>query len=169
MKKILLLLAVLCTYSIAFSQDITGLWKGTLLNDSTSESLKYEVVILKAKGRYSGYSHTSFLINGQTYYGVKKLKVSVARDGKIVMQDAELLENNYPVQINKNVRQLNVLDFYMDGSQASLNGPFVTNRTKEFSELTGKIMMTRVSAVSQSDLMQFIRTNNPDPGSIASN
>jgi len=169
MKKILLLMAVLCACSSGFSQDILGLWKGTLHNDSTDQSLKYEVVILKQKGKYVGYSHTSFLIEGREYYGVKKLKVSVARDGKIVMQDTELLENNYPIQVNRNVRQLNVLDLRGNGPDASMDGPFVTNRTKEFSELTGNIRMKKVSPLSQSELMSFIRKNDPDNRLIAIN
>src|SRR5215212_5611442 len=39
------------------SQDITGLWKGTLINDSTGQSLSYVISITREKGKYTGYSH----------------------------------------------------------------------------------------------------------------
>jgi len=169
MKHLILLMAVLCCNMASYSQNITGLWKGTLKNDSTHDVLNYEVYITRNKGKYIGYSHTAFLINGKTYYGVKKLKVSIARDGKIITQDDELLENDYPVQISRNVRQLNVLDFSPSADGEALHGPFVTNRTREFNELTGNIRVKKVSTVSASDLMQYLRKYDTGNSLFASN
>ena len=96
MKPITLIIAVLCCPVFAFCQDITGLWKGTMYNDSTKQVLEYEIVIRKEKGKFTGYSHSSYLIGTSKYYGVKKINVRVAKDGKIVMQDTKWLESNYP-------------------------------------------------------------------------
>ena len=162
MKYIIYLMVAICCPMIALCQDISGLWKGTMYNDSTQKSLPYELVINKEKGKYTGYSHSWFLINGKEYYGIKKVNIRVAKDGKIVIQDAELIENNYPITPAKNVSQLNVLDLANSGADAVLDGPFVTNRTKEYVELTGRINVKKVSTLSESVLMQFLQRTGID-------
>ena len=82
MKQFIVAASLLLSPLFIFSQDITGLWKGTMYNDSTKTALPYELLIKKEKGKYSGYSYTWFSIGGEEYYGVKKVKVSVAKDGE---------------------------------------------------------------------------------------
>ena len=162
MKYFVPTLAALCCPMFAFCQDITGLWKGTMLNDSTQQSYQYEIVINKDNGKYTGFSHTWFLINEKKYYGIKKIKVSVAKNGKIILQDAELIDNNYPIAPDKNVKQLNVLDLANNGNETMLDGPFATNGTKNYKELTGYISVKRVSQLSESDLMQYLQKPTRD-------
>jgi hypothetical protein len=160
MKPIIIILAVICCPVFAFCQDITGLWKGTMYNDSTQQSLDYEIVITKEKGKLTGFSHTSYVVNDKKYYGIKKINVRVAKDGKIVFQDAKLLENNYANQQNKNVIQLNVLDFANSGSDSFMDGIFVTNRSKEYQAITGRMSIKKVNPmVVQSDLMKYLQKN----------
>ena len=140
--------------------DITGLWKGTMYNDSTQQILEYEIVISKEKGKYNGFSHTSYSINGQKYYGIKKINVRVAKDGKVVMQDAKWVENNYPGEQNKNVLQLNVLNVANSGDESFMDGLFVTNRSKSYNALTGRMSIKKVNPqVAQSELMKYIQKN----------
>ncbi len=160
MKYLANLVAIICCPMAVFCQDITGLWKGTMMNDSTQQVLEYEIVINKENGKYTGYTHTWFLINDQKYYGVKKVKVNIAKDGKIIIRDEALVDNNYPVPPNKNVQQLNVLDLANHGGEAVLDGPFVTNYTKAYRRLTGHINVKRVSLLSKSDLLQFLQKAN---------
>ena len=157
MKLIKLLVLAFCCPFTALCQDITGLWTGTLYNDSTQQFHQYEVGISKENGKYTGFSHTWFMIGNKKFFGVKKLKVRIANDGKIIMEDEELMLNNYPVQPNKNIRQLNILDIAKNGDQLLLSGEFVTNRTKQFLPLTGKVALTKNSAVSQSDLVPHLQ------------
>jgi hypothetical protein len=133
-----------------------------MFNDSTKQSLPYEMVISKEKGKYTGFSHSWFLINGQKYYGIKKINVRVAKDGKILIQDATLIEHNYPGGPDKNVSQLNVLDLASRDNEPVLDGPFVTNRTKEYTELTGHINVKRVSLSSQSELLAYLQKTGKD-------
>jgi hypothetical protein len=163
MKPIIIILAVLCCPVFAFCQDITGLWKGTMYNDSTHQSLDYEIVISKQKGKLIGYSHTSYLVGNTKYYGVKKINVRVAKDGKIVMQDAKWLENNYPGEKTKNVIQLNVLDLAKSGEESYMDGLFVTNQSKSYNALTGRMSIKKVnSQVAQSELMKYLQLNAAD-------
>lgn len=160
MKLVKLMLLAFCCPVAAFCQDITGLWTGTLYNDSTQQYHQYEIGISKEKGKYTGFSHTWFMIGDKRYFGVKKLKIRIAGDGKIVIEDGELLLNNYPVPPNKNVRQLNILSMGTIEGQPALSGPFVTNRTKEFSPLTGEVSLKKKTGISQSDLLPHLQNIN---------
>ena len=160
MKKIITAACLFLSPLFIFSQDITGLWTGTMMNDSTKQSLPYEVFIKKEKGKYTGYSQNCFLINGEKYYGIKKLKVNVAKDGKIILLDAALVKNNYPFR--DNVKQLNVLDLVSNDAEASLDGLFVTNLTKSYTEVTGKINLKRTSTFTESSLMQYLQKGSSD-------
>lgn len=162
MKPIILILAVICCPVFAFCQDITGLWKGTMYNDSTKQSLEYEIVINKENGKYSGYSHTSYVIDGTTYFGVKKINVRIAKDGKIVMQDAKWIENNYTGEQNKNVIQLNILDLATSGDQSFLDGPFVTNRTKGHNTLTGRLSLKKEDPLTAKTELKKYLVNTED-------
>ena len=164
MKKLIAAASLLLFPLFIFSQDITGLWKGTMYNDSTKKSLPYELLIKKEKGKYTGFSYSWFLIGGEEYYGVKKVKVSVAKDGKIVIKDAALIENNYPVSPDKNVSQLNVLDLVSRENEISLDGPFVTNLTKRYWEATGHITIKRTDSFSESSLMQYLQRKEAENG-----
>ncbi len=160
MKNITLIMVAICCPIFVFCQDITGLWKGTMYNDSTQQSSEYEVLITREKGKYTAYSHTSYIISNNKYFGVKKLNVRVAKDGKIVMQDAKQVEENYPGQPNKNVIQLNVLDLASSGDQAFMDGLFVTNRSKDFQAITGRMSVKRVPSSTPSALLTFLQKNS---------
>lgn len=162
MKYFIPTMVALCCPIFVFCQDITGLWKGTMYNDSTQQSLQYEIVISKKNGKYTGFSHTWFLADGKKYYGIKKINVRVAKDGKIIMQDAKLIEENYPILPDKHVYQLNVLDLANRGDETVLNGLFVTNRSKYYKEFTGQISVKKVNPLSQSDLVQFLQKSSRD-------
>ena len=162
MKYLLIAIIALCSPMVAFCQDITGLWTGTLFNDSTQKSLPYEVFISKVKGKYIGYSQTWFMVNDIKYYGIKKINVRIAKDGKIVIQDAALMENNYPVHANKNVIQLDILNLQKNDNDITLDGPFVTNSTTTFSALTGRISIKRVASSNESSLMRYLNKNSID-------
>lgn len=160
MKPVIFILAVLCCPLFSFCQDITGLWKGTLYNDSTQRTLEYEIVISKTKGKYTGYSYTAYFDGNTKYYGIKKLSVRIAKDGKIVMQDAKWLENNYPGEQSKHVIQLNVLDLANSGEDSFMNGLFVTNRTRAYNSLTGSMHIKKVNPlVVKSDLIKYLQLN----------
>ncbi len=160
MKNFTLIVVALCCPIFVFCQDITGLWKGTMYNDSTQQTTNYEIVITKERGKYSAYSHTSFVVNDKKYFGIKKINVRIAKDGKIVMQDAKFVEENYPGQPNKNVIQLNVLDLVNNTDGELLDGVFVTNRSRDFRALTGRINIRKVNPLTQSDLVSYLQKNN---------
>ena len=139
-----------------FAQDITGLWKGTLYNDSTKKYYRYEIGISEEKGKLSGFSHTFFLVEDKEFYGVKKVKIR-RMDGKIIVEDAGLIANNYPEAPAKGVKQLNVLTLGIKDSIMMLTGPFSTNRTKQYAPLTGTISLQRKNDFWQSALVPHLQ------------
>ena len=163
MKYLIPLIVAVCCPMMVFCQDITGLWKGTMYNDSTKQSLEYEIVITKVNGKLAGFSHTYYVLNGTKYYGFKKINVRIAKDGKIVMQDSKSLENNYPGGPDKNVIQLNVLDFANSGNESYLDGLFVTNRSKDYQAFTGRLSIKKVNPqVAQSDLWKYLNKSREE-------
>lgn len=136
--------------------DITGLWKGTLFNDTTGQYYRYEIAISEEKGKFNGFSHTWFLLDDQQFYGVKKLKIRKVND-KLITEDDGLIANNYPVAPAKGVRQLNVLELVLTDSLLILTGPFTTNQTKKYSPLTGTIRLERKNDYKQSALVPHLQ------------
>ncbi len=124
------------------AQDITGLWKGVLYNDTTQKTLRYEIAISQKGKKLYGYSYTFFIYEDKVYQGLKKVKIKKV-DDKIIIEDDGLIAHNYPIPPNKNVRQLNVLTLRIEDSVLRLTGPFSTNRTKEFHSLTGSVEVKR--------------------------
>src|SRR5678809_541499 len=87
--------------------DITGLWKGSLYNDTTQKNLPYELAISEVDGKLTGYSYTLFDIDGKKEMGVKKIKLTRAAN-EIVIEDVELISNNYSEPPPRKVRQKSV-------------------------------------------------------------
>ncbi len=153
-KRLIIFFCLLFPLPI-FAQDITGLWKGTLYNDTTGKTLKYEIAISEHKGKLSGYTHTYFIIDDKQYHGVKRVKIK--RDnGKIIVQSVELIANNYPVPPAKGVNQVDILTLEMQDSTMVLSGPFTTTRTREYRSLTGTINVQRKNDFRQSALVPHL-------------
>ena len=153
--KYLIILILLLTNRLS-AQDITGLWKGTLYNDTTGQFYRYEIAISEEKGKLTGFSHTWFILDDKQYYGVKKVKIK-KQDGKIIVEDAELIANNYPVPPAKGVKQLNVLTLEIRDSMMFLKGPFTTNNTRFYHAISGNIELQRRNDFWQSALVPHLQ------------
>lgn len=135
--------------------DITGLWTGTMYNDTTELYYRYEIAISEKKGKLSGFSHTYFILNDKQYHGVKKIKIK--REGnEIITQDLELIANNYPIKPPKGVYVINTLRFEILEDKMIMSGNFETNRTKEYAPATGFIKVERKNNFWQSALVPHL-------------
>ncbi len=154
--------------------DITGLWTGTLYNDTTGRTLRYEIAISEEKGKLSAFTHTFFIIDDKQYHGVKRSRVK-KQDGKIIIETIELIANNYPIPPPKGVKQIDKLTLEIQDSIMVLSGPFVTTRTKDYHPLTGSIRVQRKNDYRQSALiphleelglkqsLSFVEKEEPEP------
>ena len=136
--------------------DITGLWKGTMYNDTTQLNYRYEIAISQnEKGKLSGFSHTYFILDNKEYHGVKKIRIK--RDGdEITTTDIELIANNYPIKPPKGVHVSNTLRFEIKDGTMLLSGAFSTNRTKEYAPATGFIRVERKTNFHESALIPHL-------------
>jgi hypothetical protein len=136
-----------------FSQDLEGVWTGTIYNDTTRKYIPYEIAITGTKGKLSGYSHTIFSgENNLQETGVKSVKIKKKGD-KILIEDDELIYNNYTTPPPKGVRQYSVLTFTSGPEGEYLVGAFNTNRTKEYASATGTINLKKKQKITETKLI----------------
>ncbi len=142
--------------SLFAQQDLTGLWKGYMYNDTTQKNYKYEIGISEGKkGKLNGFSHTYFILDDKEYHVVKRIKLKKQGD-KILVEDVEMIANNYPADRPKGVHQSNVLEFEIKDNVMILAGPFKTNPTKIYRPVTGYIHVERKSDFRQSALIPHL-------------
>lgn len=122
--------------------DITGLWKGSLYNDTTKKNLTYQIAISEEKGKLVGYSYTLFEIDGKKEMGVKSIKIK-RKDNQLTIEDESLIFNNYSEPPPRKVRQFSVVNLSVNDTAMQLIGNWSTNRTKEYSALTGTLQLQR--------------------------
>lgn len=156
---IFLLLAVAPVLAVAQTSpdnmDLTGLWKGTLYNDSTQQNYAYEIGISEEKGKLVGFSHTWYNDSAK-YFVLKKLKIKKA-DGKVIIEDVDIISYNYPEAPPKGVRRLHVLSLEAKDSILVLSGLFSTNRTKQYSPATGTVRLQRKNDYMNSTLVPLLK------------
>lgn len=146
-KKIIFILFLLPVHLFAqqvplSNRDITGLWKGSLYNDTTKKNLPYEIAISEEKGKLSGYSYTLFDIDGKKELGVKRIKIKIKND-HLIIEDVELISNNYSAPPPRKVRQQSVVNLLVNDTAIQLTGKWSTNQTREYSSLTGSLQLKR--------------------------
>lgn len=123
-------------------QDITGLWKGSLYNDSTKKFLPFEIAISEEKGKLTGYSYTLFEDSGRKEIGLKSIKIK-KKNGEVIIEDVEMISNNFSVAPPKKVKVQSILILYVSDTAMEMRGRWSTNRTWEYSQLTGSLQVKR--------------------------
>ncbi len=136
-----------------FTQNISGVWKGNLYNDTTRQFMPYELAIDDEKGKINGYSYTVFLIDSIKNIGIKTVNIK-NRDGRFFIEDEKLIYNNYIEPPAKGVRMFSILSYSENDSVEVLSGSWNTNRTKEYNPLTGSILLEKKRKISQTEIVQ---------------
>ncbi len=130
------------------AQDITGVWTGTLYNDTTNQYLKYELAISEYNGKLSGYSHTIFIIDGVENIGVKSIKIKKSGNDYLV-EDDKLIYNNYTEPPAKGVRTYSDLELTETDSSMILKGSWKTNTTRNYRSITGNIFLKKKKNIGE--------------------
>ena len=174
MKKILIL--ILLPFGI-FAQDFTGVWTGYLY--TTGNQLQYELVISENNNKLTGYSLTTFTINGVENTGIKSMKVKERKEG-ISIEDDDLIFNNYTTAA-KRVTLFSTLTLEREDSNWVLQGTFFT-RSVDRSSFKGTIrlqkkdnfpatrlttQLEKMSLLSQLSFMQPKAIENTSESTIA--
>lgn len=141
------------------SQDITGLWKGSLYNDTTQKYIPYELAISEENGKLSGYSYTVFDIDGKPELGVKKVKIK-RKDNEFIIEDEKLIYNTYTAPPPRGVHQASKLALSMEDTLMVLSGVWQTNRTIKYRPLSGTIRVQRNADFKAAELFKKLEELN---------
>jgi hypothetical protein len=158
MKSILYFLFIFFSLSV-FAQNISGLFTGTLVNDSTKKVQHYELALSEYRGRITGYSYTTFVVNDTFYYSVKRVKAT-KEDGNLIVEDAKMLANNFPESPAKGVRQIVTVPLNNQDSVIDLKGKWKTTQTKVYYSLQGSVDMKRDNDSAHSALVAHLNELN---------
>src|SRR5262245_39848606 len=103
-KNLLAVLVPLILPLFLLSQTVSGLWYGTLVNDSTHRKQNFELGLSEYRGKITGYTYTTFIENDTFYYSIKKIRAE-RNGGTLIVTDAEMVANNFPEKAAKGVKQ----------------------------------------------------------------
>lgn len=131
-----------------FAQDITGVWAGSLYNDTSKEYIHYELAISDFNGKLSGYSHTTYVIDNFKNIGVKTVKIKKKED-EFFVEDEKLIDNNYAEPADKGVKTFIRLAHSENDSAEVLSGTWNTNQTKIYSKLTGTVFLEKKKEIKK--------------------
>ncbi len=124
----------------ALEKDITGLWKGTVITRELN--LPYELIITRHNGILTGYSHTTFTVRGEEIVSVKKLVVTFKKD-HIVIEDEDLLFNNFNEEAPKKIKQTNKVSLETTGKVWRLYGTFEAKAPRMLKPADGTVELEK--------------------------
>ena len=156
MKKTISLLLILFSLQ-ASSQIVAGLYSGTLFNDTTKMLQQYQLALSEYRGKITGYSYTTYVVNDTFYYGIRKINAR-KENGKLIVEDDKFITNNFPEAPSKGVKRISI--FELDPTEdtvRSLKGRWETNKTKVYYSVSGTSETARDSDSSQSALISHLK------------
>ncbi|HWR31893.1 MAG TPA: hypothetical protein VN451_00090, partial [Chitinophagaceae bacterium] len=123
-----------------FAQSLSGLWVGSLHNDSATvrKDQSFEIALTEYKDKVYGYSRSEFIVNDTLYYIVKRVKGAIAGDVCEVTDD-EIVSYNFRGKIDKGVKVTSTFRRNKIDSAWYLEGTWKTNVTRKYYSITGKV------------------------------
>lgn len=123
-----------------FAQSLSGLWVGSLHNDSATirKDQSFEIALTEYKDKVYGYSRSEFIVNDTLYYIVKRVKGAIAGDVCEVTDD-EIVSYNFRGRLDKGVKVTSTFRRNKTDSTWYLEGTWKTNVTKKYYAVTGKV------------------------------
>ena len=155
MRTFLFLLGVLTAQALS-AQVITGLYRGSLTNDSTKKDQRYELALSEYRGKITGYSYTTFVRNDSLFYGVKRVKAT-RKENQLVVEDDGMIANNFPEAPARKVHQTNFIQLTGDDTLRNANGSWQTNRTKIYYAIGGGVSLKMDNDSTHSALIGHLK------------
>lgn len=158
LKLVLLLLLSPLTF---FAQSLTGLWLGTLTNDSTSirQDQSFEIALTQYKDKVYGYSRSTFIVNDTLYYIVKRVKGTIAGN-TCEVEDDEIVSCNFKKKRDKGVKMVHTFRLNEEDSTWSLDGDWKTTKTKKFYSVSGKTDLSVEKDIDNSKIFPHLEELN---------
>jgi len=159
MKNLYCSVSILLFPFLMFAQNIHGLWTGTLVNDSTHHTQNFELGLSEYKGKITGYTYTTFIDADTFYYSIKRIKAE-RKAGKLVIEDVEMVGNNFPERAAKHVKQTTEFPLINDSTIDVSNGRWSTNQTKKYYSIGGSATIREQADEKGSDMMAHLQEAN---------
>ena len=150
---VLLVLSPLCF----FGQSLSGLWMGSLNNDSASvrKDQSFEIVLSQYKEKVTGYSRNTFTVNDTLYYIVKRVKGTIV--GNVCeVKDDYVVSHNFPKKPEKGVKVTSTFHRSESDSAWYLDGDWKTSKTKKYYAVSGKVELKEEKDPSVSKLFPHL-------------
>ncbi|HEU0064391.1 MAG TPA: hypothetical protein VFQ58_05140, partial [Flavisolibacter sp.] len=155
----ILISTLVVAFSLSFSssaQKVSGIYMGTLYNDSTKMVQNYELALSEYRGKITGYSYVTFVSRDTFYYGIRKIKASIVND-ELIVEDDKIILNNFPESPAKRVKRITTIPLNGQDSLVYLKGRWRTNQTKEYYSVPGSITINRNNDSSRSALVNHLK------------
>jgi hypothetical protein len=157
MKTIKLTLLSLFFPLIFWGQSLTGLWVGTISNDSTTirKDQSFEIVLTQYKDKVYGYSRTTFIVNDSLFYVVKRVLGTI--DGDVCeVKDDEIVSYNFRARLDKGVKMISTFHLNRQDSSWHMDGEWKTNKTKKFYSVSGKMSLKEEKDLEKSKIIPHL-------------
>lgn len=158
MKSLKLIVLFLLLPIVFYAQhSLTGLWTGTLSNDSTTirKDQSYEIALTEYKGKVYGYSRSTFIVNDTLYYMVKRVKGSIDSD-MCEIKDDEIISCNFPGKLDKGIKVTTTFRLNLQDTTWHLQGEWKTNKTKNFYSVSGTIALREEKNLDNSKILPHL-------------
>ena len=158
MKNLKLILLLVLSPLTFLGQSLSGLWMGTLTNDSTSvrQDQSFEIVLTQYKEKVYGYSRSTFIVNDTLYYIVKRVKGTIAGD-VCEVKDDYVVSHNFPKKPEKGVRVISTFKRNLQDSSWYLAGDWKTTQTKKYYTVSGKVDLREEKDLASSKLFPHLQ------------
>lgn len=132
---------MLLTSIAAYTQQIDGVWQGTIFNDSTNKYLPFEIAITRSNDFLRGYSYITYEVNGKTASVLKKIKINAKADN-IAFEEFLLLEGD---SIVSDIQNINLTYAAAFTGIESINGIWKSVKKNKLRISTGALKLKRES------------------------
>src|ERR1044072_436373 len=155
MKTLYLSLLTLAFPFLLLAQNIHGIWSGTLANDSTHRLQDFELGLSEYRGKITGYTYTTFINNDTFYCSLKRIKAERI-GGNLVVEDVEMVWNNFPEKAAKGVKQTTTFPLINDSTIDISKGRWNTNQTKRYYSIGGTAAVKEKKDDEESELLTHL-------------
>ncbi|MBL7722958.1 MAG: hypothetical protein JNK27_02365 [Chitinophagaceae bacterium] len=150
---ILLLLSPLFFHA----QSLTGLWVGSLHNDSSTvrKDQSFEIALTEYKGKVYGYSRSEFIVNDTLYYIMKRVKGTIEGDICEVTDD-EVISYNFRGKLDKGIKVTSTFRRNKNDSTWYLDGTWKTNANRKYYSVSGKVKLEEEKDLTASKIFPHL-------------
>jgi hypothetical protein len=161
MKPLQLSIILLLSPLVFHAQKLTGLWMGKMSNDSNTvrKDDEYEIVLTEYRNKVYGYTRSTFFVDDNLYYIVKKVEGTITGN-TCEVKDAGVIMHNFPQKPERKVKVSYTFRRNPTDSTWNLDGEWKTNTTKNYYSISGKSDLSQERDLSKAKIFPHLEELN---------